>query len=181
MATSQNKWLALPTESRLLVTWTIPARNGSFKLRLRTGSAGFLLAFFALWYAETIEPVAGKILDDWGWAWRPVRGQTSGLSNHASGTAMDLNALTHGLGRLGTLAFHVKGIAATVRIAAKLLAMGGVIRAGEFYKGRRDPMHYEINVSLAAAEKAARKRLETPRGKRILTANPGQRKIINSN
>jgi hypothetical protein len=52
------------------------------------------------------------------------------------------------------------------------------IRWGGDYEGRKDEMHFEINRSLSICEKLARQLTRTPRGKKILEANPGQREII---
>ena len=171
MSTSQNGWPALESTSRLLYTWTIPARSGERKIRLRNGSAGFLLCHFLLWFAEVIEPLAGGILDDWGWAWRPIRGQVDGLSNHAAGCAVDANATKHPLGRFGTFVN-----AAKIRLRLRLYR--GVIRWGGDYSGRKDEMHFEINRPLADAERLARRLMNTPRGKRLLEANHGLREVI---
>lgn len=173
MLTSQNGWPVLPTNSPKLHTWVIPARNGQFTLRLRNGSAGFVLAHLALWFAEVIEPVAGKVLDDWGYALRPVRGQTNGYSNHAAGCAEDLNSLEHQLGQSAT--FTTKQYAA---IRARLRWMRGVIRWGGDYNGRKDEMHFEVVQSLEATEREARRLMLTWRGQRILKANPGQKAVI---
>lgn len=173
IATGQNGWPVLQHGSDKLHTWVIPARTGTFKIRLRNGSAGFLLAHFALWFAETIEPVAGRILDDWGHAVRPVRGQMTGYSNHAPGTAEDLNATEHPLGKVAT--FTAKQYRA---IRSRLRWMRGVIRWGADYNGRKDEMHFEIVQSIAACEKEARRLMRTPRGRRLLEANPGQKAVI---
>lgn len=172
----------LAADSPLLHTWTIPARTGVAKIRLRNGSAGYVLAHFLLWLAETIEPLAGKVLDDWGYAYRPIRGQSSGYSNHASGTAADANATRHVLGRTGTFAYKVKikgkSLTAAARIRSRLVFYGGVIRWGGDYHGRKDEMHFEIVKPLAVTEKLARRLMKTPRGKRLLAANPGQKAVI---
>lgn len=170
---SQNGWPALAADSTDLHTWVIPARNGAFKLRLRAGSAGFLLAHFALWFAEVVQPVAGKVLDDWGFASRPIRGDAVTLSNHASGTAMDLNAMAHSLGAVDT--FTAKQERA---IHARLLWMRGVIRWGGDYVHRKDEMHYEVVQNLAFCERRARRLSRTPRGLRLLHVNRGQRAVI---
>jgi hypothetical protein len=171
MAKSQNDWPALQAGSPLLHKWIIPTKDGNVEVYLRNGSAGFVLVHDALWYSEKIEPLVGKIRDDWGWFYRPIRGENAGLSNHASGTALDLNATKHVLGRVGTLA-------KSAQLRAHLLYYRGVVRWGGDYHGRKDEMHHEINRDLAAAEKVARKLMKTPRGKRILRANPGQRAVI---
>ena len=57
--TSQNGWPALHADSPLLTTINIPTREGVVRLRLRGGSAGFLLAHFILWWADRVEPIIG--------------------------------------------------------------------------------------------------------------------------
>lgn len=179
MATSQNGWPVIEGNVSPLYTWTIPTKSGIVKIRLRNGSAGFLLCLFVMWYSNHIEPVYQKLLDDWGWAYRPIRGQSSGFSNHASGTAVDVNATKHPLGRVGTLSFNVRGKLAIVRINWKLKNWFlGSIRAGADYQGRKDEMHYEINVSLPVAEKRARALMKTKAGKKLLAANPSQKAVI---
>ena len=64
------------------------------------------------------------------------------------------------------------------KIWIRLKLYSGVLRSGAFYSGRVDEMHTEINKPLAAAEKVARRLMKTPRGKRILKANPGQERVI---
>lgn len=174
MATSQNGWPALSTDSSKLYTWVIPARNGHFKIRMRNGSAGFLLAFFALWFSEVIEKVAGKTLDDWGYAYRPVRSSTD-LSNHASGTAIDLNSLRHVLGRVGTFA------AWQVRRIHRFLQgrMKGCLRWGGDYQFRKDEMHVEVVQTMLVVERRARWLMKwTRRGRRLIKANPSQKAVI---
>lgn len=169
---SQNGWPILARDSRLLHTWNIPASTGSFRLTMRNGSAGFLLALFALYYAEAVERVAGKVLDDWGYADRDIRGSSTVISNHASGTACDLNATRHPLGRL-TLKVWQK-----VRVRIRLRLFRGCLRGGLDYAHRKDEMHYEINKPLASVERTARLLAKTPRGRKLLKANPGQYSVI---
>lgn len=175
MSLSQNRWPALDTGSTKLYTWIIPAKTGPIRLLLRNGSAGFILAHMALWVAEAVTPLWSKVVDDWGYAYRPIRGYTTELSNHASGTAMDLNATQHPLGKVGTWpARQARAIRA--RLAWRLYA--GTIRWGGDYHGRVDEMHFEINRDLASCERVARRLMKTPRGRRLLAANPTQRKVI---
>lgn len=178
MATSQNGWPALEANSSKLYTWVIPAKNGTFKLRMRNGSAGFLLAHFALWYSEVIEDVTqGKILDDWGYAYRQIRGQSTGLSNHSSGTAIDLNATKHPLAKVRSGIFARKTVqdAMHKRLSS---VYKGAIRWGGDYHNRKDEMHDEIVQNIVYCEKLAKKLMTTSRGRRILAANPSQRKVI---
>jgi hypothetical protein len=69
----------------------------------------------------------------WGYAYRPIRGQTTGLSNHASGTAIDLNAPSHPLAKVGTLSSKEQA-----EIEKILDFCEGVVRWGGKYSGRKD-------------------------------------------
>lgn len=172
MSSSQNGWPALSTSSSKLHTWEIP---GVGRLRLRNGSAGFLLAHLALWFDGKIEDVDNpKLLDDWGYAYRPVRGYSETLSNHSSGTAMDLNATQHVLGKENT--FSKQEEDQILRRVNNFYS--NCIRWGGEYRGRKDEMHFEIDKPLDPVEKKARALLDSPRGKAILKANPGQRAVI---
>lgn len=173
--TSQNGYPVLSPDSPKLHNWVIPSKTGRFEIVLRNGSAGFILAHYILWFSEVIEPVFGKVRDWWGYAVRPIRGQTTGYSNHASGTAFDLNAPQHPLGKRGTF----KPWQYT-KMRARLLMYAGAIRLGIDYKNRPDEMHGEINRPLAYCERIAKALLKTPRGKRLIKANPGQRAVIYS-
>ncbi|MFF5988129.1 GH25 family lysozyme [Prauserella flavalba] len=119
------------------------------KIRLRKGPAGELLRWFAGRFDALVETIDNDgELDDWGYAERPIRGGTE-LSNHASGTAIDLNAPEHPLGAVGTFT------AAQVRTIRSLLDQAqGCIRWGGDYVGRKDEMHFEIVKNEAACEKA---------------------------
>jgi hypothetical protein len=173
MLTCQNGWPVLQASDHRLHRWVVPARNGHFKITLRNGSAGFLLVHLLLRISELVEDVTGKVLDDWGWAIRPVRGQTTGYSNHAGGVAFDVNSLKHPLGRRRTwLRWQY------LKLRALLLLYRGCIRLGIDYQYRPDEMHGEINAPMAKVERVARRLCKTTRGKRILAANPGQRKVI---
>lgn len=77
----------------------------------------------------------------WGWADRDVRGSTD-ISNHASGTAMDLNAPLHPLGTSPMANYNSVQISNIHQIVA---FYEGVIRWGGDYTGRKDGMHFEIN------------------------------------
>lgn len=170
MPTSQNSWPALAANSPLLFTWTVPG-DGT-RLRLRHGSAGFLLIHLATRFDRRIEDLTEPQLDDWGYAYRPIRGYVSNLSNHSSATAEDLNATDH---PLGTETFTRQEEA---QIHKLLERYEGCIRWGGDYRGRKDEMHFELDRDLAACERVARRLIDTPRGRAILEANPGQRAVI---
>lgn len=145
-------------------------------LTLRDGAVGFLIALFALWWDERIERLdtAGDVWDEWGHAVRPVRGQSSGYSNHAGGAAADLNATRHPMGVAVSRTFTPAQIR---RIRRRLLLFRGCLVWGGVWS-RPDGMHVEAARTLAACERVARVLMHTPRGRRVLAANPGLRKAI---
>lgn len=89
-----------------------------------------------------VEKLEGKTLDDWGYAYRAIRGQedAGNLSNHASGTAVDLNASKHPLGKRATFTDEQE-------ITIRALTAKYGLRWGGDYKNRADEMHFEINLS----------------------------------
>lgn len=175
MSESQNGYSAVPYGSPMLHRWVIPSRTGRFTISLRRGSAGFVLAHLLLWLSEEVEPNVGPVLDDWGHAPRTVRGYTTTLSNHASGTAFDSNALRHVMGQRGT---YDRRDRRAILTRLRWRAYGGAIRWGGTYDRRPDEMHYELVRDLPAVERIARRLMATPRGVRLLRANPGQARVI---
>jgi hypothetical protein len=169
---SQNGFPVLSAGSPKLHKWIIPGTKRHFYMR--NGSAGFLLAHIALWYHEKVDRLDGGIWDEWGYAFRPIRGSDTTYSNHASGTAIDVDATQWPLGTTNMPRLK------KIKIRARLKLYRGAIRWGGNYAGRKDEMHFEIDKSLSACERVAMKLMNTPRGKRILKANPGQEQVIKS-
>lgn len=183
MATSQNGYPVLfdnRTTGRTprLRKFEIPGTGGQH-LYLRDGSAGFVLAHYSTWWDHSVERLdIDKVWDEWGWAVRPVRGQQSGYSNHASGTAVDLNATRHPRG-VNPSRGLTKTQIAKIRRRVKYFYRG-TIRWGGDYHGTKDGMHGELNRSFAVVQKQARWLVKTPIGKEVLKANPGLLKVIQS-
>ena len=121
-----------------------PVRGTDRKLRCAE-SVGPLLAAFAAEFHELIEPIDEGTFDDWGYAFRMVRGSTDRLSCHSSGTAIDLNATKHPLGKAGT--FPAEKIPMLRALAKKY----GLKWGGDF-KSRPDDMHFEVEISAAKAK-----------------------------
>jgi hypothetical protein len=94
---------------------------------------------FAAEFHKLIEPIDEGALDDWGYAFRPIRGQTEKLSNHASGSAIDLNAPRHPLNAIGT--FPPEKVP-MIRALAKKYGL----RWGGDYLYRKDEMHFELDL-----------------------------------
>ena len=136
--TSYNGWIASDKpESIHVKSYAIPGT----KLKIRCAEAvSPLIVGFCKEFNELIEPLDGGQLDDWGYAFRMVRGSTDRLSNHASATAIDLNATKHPLGKIGT--FPAEKVPMIRALAKKY----GLFWGGD-YKNRPDEMHFEINVS----------------------------------
>lgn len=161
MAVSQNGWQGIESGSdeRLV---RIPKIIG----RVRGGDVAVILTDLVDQFDTHVEDVDPGA-DDWGHAYRDVR-EGASLSNHASGTAIDLNATRHPLGKVGT--FTATQVAALRKILARY---GGVIRWGGDYSGRKDEMHFEINASAAqVAAVAARLRGGSTGGRPAAVAKP---------
>lgn len=131
-------------------------------LTIRGGDVGELLGHVATQFHQKVErldmPVSEKPgYDDWGWAYRAVRGQTSGFSNHASATAMDLNATQHPRGVKNTFTKAEKAVVHRILEDTEDPVTGKpVIRWGEDYSGTIDGMHFEINADSAGVARAAK-------------------------
>lgn len=135
---SQNGWPA----NDVTRTQSYKVQGTNRALRLVKGNAGLLLSLVAAWVHKNVEPIEpDKVADDWGYAERNIRGSSTTLSNHASGTALDYNATQHPLGVAGTWSASQREA-----INGMLGKLAGTVRWGDNYSGRKDGMHFEINV-----------------------------------
>lgn len=155
---SSNGWLVYKTPPpRLLIPGT------DIRISVRPGDVATVLLEVASRFHREVESLALPVgedpgYDEWGWAYRPVRGQQFGFSNHASATAIDLNATRHPRGVKGT--FTRADRRAVRRILASTLdsvTHREVVRWGETYAGTVDGMHFEINASPAAVARVAKR------------------------
>jgi len=143
MILSSNGWQASADPKEIgIKSYTVPGTK--IKLRCSEGAAPLLVTFAAEFH-EHIEPIDEGNLDDWGYCFRNIRGSTDKLSNHSSGTAIDINATRHPLGHAGT--FKPMQI---VLIQALCKKYG--LRWGGNYRNRKDEMHYEIDLTPAKTE-----------------------------
>ena len=138
---SQNGWPVNPPRGMR----TIPGTD--VQVNVADGPAGDVLMYVAEQVHTRVEDVTLDSVDgeedDWGHAHREVRGGGD-LSNHASATAIDLNATRHPLGVRDT--FTTEQVDEIHRIMDEV---DGVVRWGGDYQNRADEMHFEINASLA--------------------------------
>ena len=147
MTTSQNGWTASADKASIGVKNYLVDGVG-VHFAVATAAAPLLLAF-AKYFNNQIEGITGGAWDDWGYAYRPVRGAKSGLSNHASGTAIDINSEDHPLSSKGTFTPEQ---ATKIRAECKRL---GLAWGGDFK--RCDEMHFEVAISAQAAHKLIEK------------------------
>lgn len=141
---SQNGWPASSDPKAInIVTVAVPLKAGNKTMQVAARAVGPLLAMVTWWDAN-IEPVTQL----GGYNFRVIRGISTVISNHGSGTAIDINATKHYLGARGTVT-----AAQAIKIAAKAASLG--LRWGGSYVGRADEMHVEIASSKAAALAAA--------------------------
>ena len=139
MMQSQNGWTASKVRAEIDIdSFVVPGT--SIKLTCNKAVAPLLVGFAAEFH-ELIEPIDEGSLDDWGYCYREIRGSSTALSNHSSGTAIDLNATKHPLGKAGTFSL---GKVPMIRALAKKY---GLRWGGDFR--RPDEMHFEITLSEA--------------------------------
>jgi D-alanyl-D-alanine carboxypeptidase-like protein len=143
-ARSQNGWSA--NDRSVIASYQLPGG----KVAMRKGDVSVVLIWVAQQFHESVEKLVWP--GNWGYAERPIRGSSTTLSNHASGTALDLNAPQHPLAKVGTFS------AGQVRAIRQILDFcEGVVRWGGDYSGRRDEMHFEINAGSDAVRRIADK------------------------
>lgn len=143
---SQNGYLA--GDRSVIVTMTVPGTN--VRIPVRRGPCGDLLMWAAARWHREVEPLVEGTC--WGYAFREIRGSSTELSNHASGTAIDLNAPKHPLGVPASKTYTTAQLAAIRQI---LNDAQGAIRWGGDYdqpahggvlNSRPDSMHLELVV-----------------------------------
>lgn len=147
MATSQNGWPASENKAQIAVE-TFRVGSVVFPGGVKAGSVAAVLGYVAGEFHHRVEPLVEGWC--WGYNYRPVTGGGA-LSNHASGTAIDVNAPNHPYG-----AASRTFTAAQVKTIHKILQeVDQVVRWGGDYSGTRDEMHFEIDANLANVDRVA--------------------------
>ena len=136
--TSYNGWpIGTPGSVIGVERYQIPGTL--FVLPVRSGNVATVLMYVAGRFHREVEPLmAGQLF---GYDYRRNVNNPSVWSNHASGTAIDLNADLHP--NKVTTSFTAAKVAAVHRI---LTACQGVVYWGGDYTRTVDAMHFEINV-----------------------------------
>lgn len=156
--TSQNRWPAYETTAKF-----VRFSAAGFTGWAANADVDVLFTELITRFNAEVEPLAGKPLDDWSWAFRPIRGKTTGLTNHASATAIDLNSTQHPRGVHDT--FTAGQVAAIRRILNSITDDHDrpIFRWGHDYQHAPvDDMHFEINDDPAHAKQAADKLRHRP-------------------
>jgi hypothetical protein len=132
----QNGWSA--GSSSVVPLSPLAVGAATFPAGVRRGDVHVVLGYVAHRFDREVEALVKGWC--WGHSYRVISGSTS-LSNHSSGTAIDLNAPRHPIGSSGTFSATQRS-----RIRSILNSCNGVVRWGGDYSGRKDEMHFEINV-----------------------------------
>ena len=140
--TSPNGWQASEDRKAIgIQSFSIPGT--SLKIACASAVAPILVAFCKE-FNELVEPIDEGQRDDWSFAFRMTRGSDKVLSNHSSGTAVDLNAIKNPLGKSNTF---TKDQTNTIQL---LLVKYGLAWGGKWK--RPDPMHFEIALDKAGVQ-----------------------------
>lgn len=82
MEKSMNGWPASPDPNDLDLVWITVATR---KFRVKRVAAPLFEYAIRRWHLE-VSPITGGVMGEWSYAYRVIRGSTSGtLSNHSSG------------------------------------------------------------------------------------------------
>jgi hypothetical protein len=138
VAKSYNGWVVGKTAAAIGVRSYVVAGT-AISIAVRSGDVATVLMYLAARFNTEVQKLrAGQI---WGYEYRADANNSKWWSCHASGTAVDLNAVLHPNHARGTFT------AVQVRSLRNILAdCGGVIYWGGDYSGVCDEMHFEINV-----------------------------------
>lgn len=156
-ARSSNGWTVVDKAHTRVVK--IPGSGVALRVR-DDDDVATILTCIAWWVDTHVEDIDTRngvkghdVPDDWGWAVRRIRGAKTAISNHASGTAIDLNAVAHPMTVRGT--WSADETAKVRGLLADINAGHAVVRWGEDYRSRTDGMHFEINTRDRSAVRAA--------------------------
>ena len=146
---SQNGWPASVRPDEIGVKrYVVKVQGGTLTIPLATATAEPLIEMIE-WWDQNIEPV--KVIH--GHNYREIRGhegEAKPLSNHASGTGVDINPDLHplesgkgtGVSAEGKKAVGTVPASKVPALLAKAKELG--LQWGGSYKGRKDEMHFDF-------------------------------------
>lgn len=148
MGKSLNGW---PAPCQYLKTFTIPGTKRRVTL---DRDAGRLLVALAADYHRTVRKIDVGPWDEGGYSYRQAR-NASALSNHASGTAVDLNwseegALNSSWGKRFFAQAKTK-----LALAALKRRYGPIVQWGGDWRTLKDYMHWEIRPGVSRSQVVA--------------------------
>jgi len=149
VTTSQNGWPASANRAAIGIVTPKLSNGVDFPNGVKGGDVETVLMYVASEFNRTVEQLRDGWC--WGYAYKTIEGSNT-LSNHSSGTAIDLNAPNHPMGKSDT--FNATQREAIRRI---LNYCEGVVRWGGNYSGRKDDMHFEISANAASVARVAAK------------------------
>jgi hypothetical protein len=148
MPTSYNGWAAGSRETANVVVQTVPGTDVTLPVNK---DAADLLVWVAHQFDTRVETLSPEWC--WGWANRTVRGSTTVTSNHASGTAIDLNAPKHPRGVAVRDTFTAAQVATVHAILAEVNKGQRMVDWGGDYRvSPPDGMHFELASHVTAAD-----------------------------
>lgn len=147
MATSQNGWPAAPDlKRRKLIVNGVEFVGGI----VDNDDVATVLGYVAAQFDKRVERLVNP--GCWGFYYRANRNDPTSLSNHSSGTAIDINAPKHPNGVPTARTYSPAWIIEVHKILAEV---NSVVRWGGDYTKTVDAMHFEINASPEAVARAA--------------------------
>lgn len=169
-------------DSPLLFTWTLPGVNRRFTLR--RDALGFILMWLILRFNDTVErldPPGNEAVDEGGYNHRHIANSSS-WSLHSYGQAADLNWNRHPSGVATQKTFtrkQIRAVHTNLRIVntvagAKVAEWGGDWPSNPESHALTDSMHEQVNPGFhpSVYRRVALVLARTPRGKKIIAANP---------
>lgn len=151
MARSQNGWYAAENLKTRVIE---PVPGVRFRI-VDNDNVAAVFTYLVREFHERVDDVTRPHpMDDWGFYFRPNANDPTSLSNHSSGTAIDLDATEHPNGVSTSRTFTPRQIAEVHEILREL---EGTVRWGGDYTRTPDAMHFEINVKPGGLRKIGAK------------------------
>lgn len=132
-----NSYNGFPVTQDQDLLKTLPGISG----KVRSGDIWIIFNWLVGQYGKRVEKINPK--DSWGYSYRKVRGGSSSWSNHASGTAVDLNATDHPFKASGTMTARQRAQCHRIMVES-----GHVLKWLEDF----DEMHWEIRRGTTSAQ-----------------------------
>lgn len=135
--TITSSWINNIIQAHIPQLSGIPGAPKSAMVPLHVVAAPQITKLFQAWHDEGLT----YLILSWGGSWVPrfIRGSRTSLSNHAWGTAFDINVRWNSLGTVPAL----KGETGSVRELIDIAYDHGMYWGGWFSK-RKDGMHFEV-------------------------------------